>query len=97
MMSGPTYNRVQYPARIGERPVRIIAYSISQLMCIAGRIGEIIFSVIPVHPRGFEEPPVRIALQKRLPVFIKYDKVFGVLGKRKQVFRKPGYFRTKRG
>ena len=55
VVGSPAYHRCQDYSLIGERTVRIVADRIAQAVGITGRVGEVIFSVILVHPACFEE------------------------------------------
>ena len=50
VMRGPADHRRENDSLIRERPVRIVARRLAEQMGVAGRIGEIIFAVVFVHP-----------------------------------------------
>ena len=55
VMGCPTYYRFQDDALVSERTIRIITYSIAEIMSITGRVAEVILALILMHPAGLEE------------------------------------------
>ena len=55
VVGSPTYDRVKNDTFIGEWSIGIVANSIAEQVAVARRVGEIIISIVFVHPRGFEE------------------------------------------
>ena len=50
VMGCPTYYRFQDDALVSERTIRIITYSIAEIMSITGRVAEVILALILMHP-----------------------------------------------
>ena len=73
MVCSPAHNRSKDNALISERSVRIIASGVAQTMRITSGVGKIIFTVILMHPAGFEETAPVIARGQRFTVFIQND------------------------
>ena len=55
VMGCPTYYRFQDDALVSERTIRIITYSIAEIMSITGRVAEVILALILMHPASLEE------------------------------------------
>jgi hypothetical protein len=73
VVSGPSYNGVKDNTLIGERTIRIIANSIAQHVAVTSRVGEVVLTVILMHPAGLEEA-VRITSLQGLSILIYDDK-----------------------
>ena len=67
VVSCPTHYGLQNHTLIGEGAVRVIANGIAEQVTVAGRIREVVLTLILVHPRSFEET-VRVARLQRLAV-----------------------------
>ena len=51
----PTYYWIKDNSLIGKRSIRIISDGIAQEVAVTCRVGEIILSVVFMHPRSLEE------------------------------------------
>ena len=71
MESGPAYHRSKNLSLVSERSIRIVSDSIADTMSIAGRVAEIILSVVLVEPAGLEEAALVVSCKKRLAVLIE--------------------------
>ena len=69
MVGSPTDNRSEDDALVGEWTIRIVTYGIAQEVTVTGRIAEIVFAVVLVHPRGLEETVWVVGLE-RITLFI---------------------------
>ena len=81
VVGSPAYHRSQDYSLISERTVRIVADGVAQAVGITGRVGEVIFSVILVHPACFEETAFVVSGCQRLPVFVQDHYGFRFFGK----------------
>ena len=55
MMTGPTHNRFQQYALVGEGAVGIVAHGIANQVSVACGVAEIVFVATLVQPRCLEE------------------------------------------
>jgi hypothetical protein len=55
VVGGPTYDGVEDDTFIGKWSIGIVANSIAKQVAVTCRVGEIILSIVFVHPRGLEE------------------------------------------
>ena len=62
MVSSPSYHRSQNDSLISKRTIRVITCCIAEQMSVSRRIGKIVFTIIFMHPRSFEETAFRIPL-----------------------------------
>lgn len=85
VMGGPTYDRGKDDTLIGERAIWVVADGITQAVGVSGGVGEVVFSVILVHPGGFEEAAVVISGSQWLAVLVQDDYGFGFFGKLQHV------------
>ena len=90
VVGSPAYHRCQDYSLIGERTVRIVADRIAQAVGITGRVGEVIFSVILVHPACFEETAFVVSGCQRLSVFVQNHYGFRFFGKLQHVRTEAG-------
>ena len=58
VVRGPADYRREDDALIGVGTVKGVARGVAQEVRVAGRVGEIVFTVVLVQPRGFEETAV---------------------------------------
>ena len=70
VVSGPANDRSEDHALIGERSVRIVTNGIAEEVAVACRVGEVVLTVVLVHPRSFEET-VWVAGFQRLSVLVE--------------------------
>ncbi len=89
VVRGPADHRSENDSLINERPVEMVARGVAQKVGVAGRIRELVFAVVFVHPRCLEEPAVMIARQERLAVRIEDDEVARRFGKLQHVVAQP--------
>ena len=71
VVSGPAYHRSKNLSLVSERSIRIVSDSIADTVSIAGRVAEIILSVVLVEPAGLEEAALVVSCKKRLAVLIE--------------------------
>jgi hypothetical protein len=67
MMIGPSFNRIQNYTLVSKGAIRTITRSITQEMCIAGGVGEVVFPFVPEHPGCFKESLVIVFLSNNFP------------------------------
>src|SRR5687768_2331798 len=80
-MIRPAFYRIEYYALICKRPIRISAGSITNVMCIACGISEIIFAFVFEYPGAFEKTLVVVFFSKELAILINDLYFFYRLGK----------------
>lgn len=71
MMRRPTNNGCKDNPFVRERTIRIIADRIAEIVRVARRVGEIIFSIIFMHPGGLEETAIMFAGGNHRSIFIQ--------------------------
>lgn len=86
MVSSPSYHRSQNDSLISKRTIRVITCCIAEQMSVSRRIGKIVFTIIFMHPRSFEETAFRIPCCQWLTVFIQNYHCTGFFGKLHHVF-----------
>ena len=67
----PAFHRLEYIALIGERAIGIVSYRISDKMRVSRGVGQIVLSVIVVHPSRLKESAGIISSFDRLTTFIQ--------------------------
>ena len=72
-MRGPADYRRKDDTLIDKWPVKITTRCIAKEMSVAGRIREVVFAVVFVHPGRLEETAVVITGFERVAVLINYD------------------------
>ena len=55
LMIGPSFHRREHYALVSEGSIRTVARRVNDIVCIPRRIGEIILSIILMHPGRFKE------------------------------------------
>ena len=86
MVSSPSYHRSQNDSLISKRTIRVITCCIAEQMSVSRRIGKIVFTIIFMHPRSFEETAFCIPCCQWLTVFIQNYHCPGFFGKLHHVF-----------
>lgn len=92
MMGCPTYYRLQDNTLVSERTIRIITYSIAEIMSITGRVAEVILALILMHPAGLEEAMWIICWQY-ITLFVNDDNRLWHFSKLLHIIRHHGYTR----
>ena len=67
---GPAFHGFEHDAFIGKGAVGIVADGIADVVRVAGRVGEVIFSVVFMEPGGFKKALVVVAFQKQVALFV---------------------------
>jgi hypothetical protein len=80
MVSGPAYDGVEDDALIAEWAIGVVTNGIAQEVAVASRVGEIVFAIVFVHPRGLEET-MRIASLHGFAILVEHNDVAGSLCK----------------
>ena len=92
VMGCPTYYRFQDDALVSERTIRIITYSIAEIMSITGRVAEVILALILMHPASLEEA-MRIIGWQYLTLLVNDDNRLWHFCKLLHIIRHHGYTR----
>ena len=90
VMGCPTYHRLQNNALVSERTIRIITYSIAEIMGITGRVTEVILALVLVHPASLEEA-MRIIGWQYLTLLVNNDNRLWHLSKLLNIISHHGY------
>ena len=85
VVGSPAYYRSQDYSLIGERTIRTVTDGVAQAVGITGRVGEVILSVILVHPACFKETAFVVSGCQRLSVFVQDHYGFRFFGKLQHV------------
>lgn len=97
MVRRPADDRRQDDALVRERPVRVVADGVDQLVRRARRVRQIVLAAKLVHPRPFEIAPVLVARLDRLAVLVQNLHLARRLRERQHVAAQPGDARSERG
>ena len=95
VMGCPTYYRLQNDALVSERTIRIITYSIAEIMSITGRVAEVILALILMHPASLEEA-MRIIGWQYLTLLVNNDNRLWHFSKLLHIISHHGYTRWQR-
>ena len=80
VVSSPAYDGIEDDTLIAERAVGVVADGIAQEVTVAGRVGEVVFAVVLVHPRSLKET-VWVASLHGFAILVEDNDVARCLGK----------------
>lgn len=91
VVCGPSHYGCEDDPLIGEWAIGVVAHGIANQVGVTGGVGEVIFSIVTMHPGGLEEATFGITGCQGFPILIKDHQVAGFLAKLQHILSQTHY------